>query len=68
MYYITFINNETKQKEKMVFSNFKGAFCQYIEILNKPWWEADISELKIFKNSRELTKEINKFLSKNWRG
>lgn len=67
MYYITFINNETSKKEKITFTNFKAAFCQYIEVLNMNWWDADISELKIFKNNRELTTEVNKFLSKNWR-
>jgi hypothetical protein len=67
MYYVTFTNNEIEQEEKFSFTNFNGALRMYIKTLDVPFWECDISNLKILKNNRDLTNEVNKFLSKNWR-
>lgn len=62
MYRIIFYNNEIRKKEGFIWSTFKEALKQYLEILELPWWEADICELKIFKNGKDITKKVNKIL------
>lgn len=62
MYKIIFYNNEIDKKEGDIYYNFKDALYKYIEILNAPWWECDISDLKILKDNKNITKKVNKIL------
>lgn len=62
MYIVEFINNEISKKEQISFTRFQPAFIQYIEILSMPWWDADISDLKILKNGKDITEKLNKIL------
>ena len=62
MYRITFYNNEIGKKEGFIWSTFKEALKQYLEILEFPWWDADISELKILKDNKNITEKVNKIL------
>jgi hypothetical protein len=62
MFTIEFYNNEISRTEKIEFKTFKEALQEYLKILDIPWWEADISDLKIFKNGKDITKKVNKIL------
>ena len=64
MYRITFYNNEIDKKEGFIWSTFKEALKQYLEILEMPWWDVDISDLKILKNGKDITKKVNKILER----
>lgn len=62
MFTIEFYNNEISKKEKYKCATFKECLHAYLEMLTLPWWEADISELKILKDNKNITKKVNKFL------
>lgn len=47
---------------KKSFEDFKEAFNEYVEVLNIPWWEVEISELKIYKGDKDITERINKLI------
>ena len=59
---IIFYNNEMNKYEILKFKTFKKALQEYLIILDIPWWECDISNLKIFKNGKDITKKVNKIL------
>ena len=62
MYRITFYNNDINKKESFMWSTFKEALKQYLEILETPYWEADICDLKILKNGKDITEKVNRML------
>lgn len=62
MFTIEFYNNEISGTEKIEFATFREALQEYLRILDIPWWDADISDLKILKDNKNITKKVNKIL------
>lgn len=62
MFTIEFYNNEISRIEKIEFKTLKEALQAYLKILDIPWWDADIRDLKILKNGKDITEKVNELL------
>lgn len=47
--------------ESRSFVSKKSAIYQYLNLINMPWYYS-ISEIKIYKNETDYTKNLNRFL------
>jgi hypothetical protein len=54
------INGESRQDK---YLHKKSAIEAYFEKLLIPHWEADISELKLYRNDEDYTKALKEFLN-----